>query len=101
MKRVKSKDLEVLIANYYYMFLDPDREPINDILERKGKIQIDIDSVYINVHNINGKDFDAEKQRIDEFMRWIEQTTCGNLKVTYYDRFEIHIANSYEVAEVN
>ena len=101
MKRVQKADLINLIATYYYRFLDPDKEPINDIIKGHGKIQIDINSVYISVRNINGKDFREEEQDIDTFMEYIESTTFGNLKVTYVDDSEIHIANSYEVAEVN
>ena len=101
MKRVRSEDLKILIAIYYSMFLDPEHNPINDIIADHGDIKIDINSVYIEIYNIDGEGFETDGQGMGNFERAIEDVTFGNLKVTYKDDSCIHIANSYEVAEVN
>lgn len=102
MKRVREKDLKVLIARYYSEFLDPEHKPINDIIDGHGEIKIDIDSVYINVYNINSNAiFGDDRLGMDTFSRMLEAVTCGNLKVIHSDSSSIDIANSYEVAELN
>ena len=102
MKKVREKDLQVLIAKYYSKFLDPDHKPINDIIDGHGEIKIDIDSVHINVCNISSNAFDDNNDvAMEIFSRKLEEVTFGNLKVTHSDSSSIDIANSYEVAELN
>lgn len=101
MKRVRKKDLENLIAIYYCRFLDPQHKPTNDILDGHGEIQIDIDSIYINVRNISSNAFSDNEEHMAIFSEKIEEVTFGNLKVIYHDDESIDIANSYEVVESN
>lgn len=102
MKRVKSKDLKILIAIYYSRFLDPYHKPINDIIDDRGEIKIDINSVYINVYDISSNNFGPQSSGdMEKFSKMLEDVTSGNLKVTYFDSLSIDIANSYEVDELN
>lgn len=101
MKRVWKQDLRDLIARYYSEFLDPEHKPINDTIEGHGEIQIDINSVYINIYNIKSKCFNQDQIAMRDFSKKLEAVTCGNLKVTNSDSSCIDIANSYEVAELN
>lgn len=101
MKRVRKKDLQVLIARCYSEFLDPEHKPINDIIDGHGEIKIDIDSVYINVYNISSNAFGGKQIGMSNFSRKLEEVTFGNLKVTHSDSSSIDIANSYEVVELN
>lgn len=101
MKKVRRKDLICLIAEHYWEFIDPEHNPINDIIAGHGDIQIDIDSVYICVRGFQGlfsKD-DVKEVIMNEFAQNIEAITFGNLKITRVRDDEIFIANAYEVID--
>lgn len=96
MKKVRKKDLIMLIASHYREFIDSQHKPINDIIDEHGDIQIDIDSIYIRVRDINKKGLFNE---ISEFARNIETITFGNLKVIRTTDDEMFIANAYEIID--
>lgn len=105
MKKVRRRDLILLIADYYCEFIDPEHKPINDIITGHGDIQININSIYISVRNFNGlfaKD-DVKKVIMNEFAENLEAVTSGNLKVTHIgcggSSVWIDIANAYEVID--
>lgn len=108
MKKVRRKDLEYLIAHYYWEFIDPEHKPINDIIAGHGDVQIDINSVCIFVKDCSSfSNVYDKKAFMQEFANKIEEVTFGNLKVTnmgceekdasYYSWLDI--ANAYEVID--
>lgn len=101
MKKVRRHDLIVLIAGYYWEFIDPEHKPINDIISGCGDIKIDVNSICFTVRDFKGlfsKD-DVKEAIMNDFAKNIEAITFGNLKVTRVRDDEIFIANAYEVID--
>lgn len=110
MKKVRKCDLQDLITAFYCKFIANISIDEYYSLPCREQIKVNIRSTHILVWWNYDEDLEIEtdtKNFVEDFARKIEETTFGNLKVTYCSTgtrgnnttFEIYIANAYEVLD--
>lgn len=109
MKKVRKRDLEDLIINFYCEFIAHVSESEYVDLSYDEKVKVNVKSTHIEAcWNFDDSDSQIDMENfLNEFKKEIEKITFENLKVTYASfeknqymtMIKIYIANAYEVIE--